>query len=101
MSFCPGDGFYLNPYSPVVSSTIFTEINFAALREAIGGKTFKEMDANFRARLEQMTNEDFEFIYSAWLQAPYDCTYAERMALARVCRRMIREAKENQDSGKV
>jgi hypothetical protein len=96
MNWFPGDGFYLNPYYVIVSSVIYSEINFQALREAIGGKTFKQYDANFRARLEQMTNEDFEFIYSAWWKSPSDCTYAERMALARVCRRMIREAKESQ-----
>jgi len=54
------------------------------------------MQGLFGERVAGMSEENFTFIMQAYVKAncerPQALSYAERMALARVCRRIIREA---------
>lgn len=83
-------------------------VDWPALFQALG-VTQKALpvaiDAAFAQKLDAMTNEDWIFVFAAWNQVSYrnglldlrpSLTYAHKLALGRVCRRIIREYQEAQ-----
>lgn len=89
-----GDGCWYEPETFEVKE--LQRVDYAELARVFRSSNFHELNVAFTHKLAAMPQEDFGFVYSAWLKAPIDCTFAERMALARVCRRIIREAKEKE-----
>lgn len=101
----PGDGCYLAPGVHDIERQ--QRIDWIGLLKALfrpdESMTTFELNVRFKNCLDPMTNEDRFWVWQAYHKFdggyPARLTFAERMALARVCRRIIREAKERKTNG--
>lgn len=98
------DGFYLMPYLIIVSSTeIAAHIDWVGamgvLFKTDETATVELVEKRFAAAVCWMPDEDYAFVMQAYrhfADTRKPLSFAERMVLARVCRRIIREAKESE-----